>query len=724
MTPQEKEQYVKLMYEELLDCKPSFRQPENLRLIEKAFLFADHAHKGQARKGGDQLPYIVHPLAVAKIISKEMGFGVTMVQAALLHDTVEDCPDVTIDKLTQIFGPVVSFLVENVTKITYKTDSKLPEQVETFKQLLTAMLHDRRVAYLKIADRVDNLRTMWDMQENMKVIKSAESLDLYAPLAHLLGLFDIKTEIENLSFEYREPLEYERIKQKIDDYFHDNAEKIETIKFELRRAADNSSGNVHVEIVQKSYYKIWRMITKRNLELDHIHNLFSYRIIINEELGLNPKKQCFETYVDIVDKLQIGPKSMKDWITKPKSNGFSAIVLDVFLNGERSEIQILTDKMNQIAKSGFADNYNNDHQRNTDIWVRETIEELQNSKLSDSEIMDLLRPNEREINVFSPKGKIIRMPKGATVLDFAFKIHTELGVRFKAAEINGRLVPADFRLREADSVFIVKSNDIEPQEEWLKYLFMKKNINKLQRYLTARREEVIKKGEESYKQLNIGAKKHEFKFLLGALDCEIEEDLYFKLQTGIVKPEQIKKIIKIKRGFWNGLLSAANGTKNNEPITQEVNGEIVFNPRAVFRIGGPSDKIIFSQCCRPVQGDTAIVYMKSENEFHIHKRDCDIARQLNTMYKPRTAPVVWEEMLNAEFGTVLEIEGHDRRNLVLDIVKVISNEMNLNMIHLDISAAQQLFTGTIHLKVRNRKNLENLIDRMKKIRDIRTVLRH
>ncbi len=722
MTPQEKDQYVKRMFNELIECKESFKKPENLRLIEKAFKFAEHAHSGQVRKGGDKLPYIVHPLSVAKIIAKEMGFGVTMVQAALLHDTVEDCEDVTVDTLTQHFGPVVSFLVENVTKITYKTDNQLPEQVETFKQLLTAMLHDRRVAYLKIADRVDNLRTMWDMQENMKIIKSAESLDLYAPLSHLLGLFDIKCEIENLSFEYREPDEFNKIKEQVDFYLKNKSEKIESDKFQLLKASGFSNGRIHVETVQKSYYKIWRMVSKRNLKLEHIHNLFSYRIVIDEEFGVNPKKQCFNTYVDITDKLHLGPKSMKDWITQPKSNGFSSIVLDVYLNGEWGEIQIMTDKMHQIAKSGFADNYNNDHQRNTDVWVRETIEELLNSQLSDSEIMDLLRPNEREINIFTPKGQIVRMPKGATVLDFAFKIHTELGIHFKAAEINGRLVPADFRLREADSVLIIKDDNVTPQPDWTKSLFMKKNINKLQRHLAMRRAELIKTGHEMFDNLHSGMPEKDLKPVLEQLDCETDDELFYKLGFGILSAEAVSKALRNRRGFWVGLLGG--GTKAHEPLIKFDENKIEFNPRAVFRITGPSDKIVFSQCCRPVQGDTAMVYMVSENEFHVHKRNCEQAMKLNTMYKPRTAPVVWEEVFTGEFGTILEIEGHDRRNLVLDIVKVISSEMNLNMIHLDISASQQLFTGKIHLNVRNRKNLENLISRMKKIRDIRSVMRH
>ncbi len=720
MTPIEKEKYVDLCYQQLLDCKPMFRLPENLAIIDKAYTFAKHAHAGINRLGGEQLPYIVHPIAVASIVAKEMGFGLTMVQAALLHDTVEDCPDITVETIRQSFGPDVSFLVENVTKITYKSDNKYPEQVETFRQLLQAMTRDRRVAYLKLADRLDNLRTMDDMKDSMKMVKTAESIDLYAPLAHLLGLFKIKAEIENLSFEYRENEEFKKTKYNTDKYIKNQEERINFEINTLKELASKNFPNIKIERVQKSYYKIWRVLQKPNMTLNSIHNLYTYRLVIPEPEFINRKRLCFDLYSDITDNFTRKVRALRDWISEPKSNGFSAVVFDANLNERWVELQILTEKMNQIAQSGFADDYDNSHQFNIDIWVKDTVEELEINELSSEEVMDLLRPYEREIIVFTPQGQIIKLPKGATALDFAFKIHSEIGLGFQSAEVNGVLVPANFRLRDTDSVVINSSKEVEPDKEWLNVLFMKRHKNKLIRYFSEKENLVVENGKNIYNSLNLNIDDRTFNKILSETGCKNERCLYYKIGSSALSTIEIIKMISSGRSIFEIIKELLS--KQVKTFEQNLK-DIKFDPKKPFVIYDTDARIKTAPCCRPVHGDTAIVYKEDENSFIVHKRDCETARLLNATEKSKTTTVEWSDYFFGEFNTIIELEGHDRPNLVLDVVRIISSEMNLNMTELNIKSRGRLFIGKIHLLVHNVNNLKNVINLIKNVPDIRKVYR-
>ncbi len=731
MTPAEKQEVVEKRFESLIACKPAFSEPENYAKIEKAYRFASHIHRAQFRQAHPYLPYMVHPIAVAKIVALEMGYGVTMVQAALLHDTVEDAirvngvPEITIDDITKEFGKKVSFLVETVTKITYKKDSVLTEQVETFKHLIIAMSKDRRVAYLKIADRLHNLRTMWGMKESSKMVKTAETLDLYAPLAHLLGLFEIKQEIEDWSFRYREPLEFERIETAA--LAHKNKhqkQQAEAFK-QLSSILDRTTESYKIYSITKSLYKAWRIMLKENMSFDRIHNFRSIRIVLDESDKYTDSQLCFMLYGTLSDNFHIRPRSMKNWISDPKSNGFRAIVTDVFLNGEWTELQIMTSKMHEIALRGYADNYDNSHQENIQIWVKETKAELQNPDLSNTEIMELLRPQEREIKVFTPNGEIKRLPKGATVLDYAFHIHSDLGLKFKAAEVNGKLVPYNHVLRDSDTVYIVTDDNVKPPAIWLKTLVCPKNKNVFRRYLGKQKRLIIEKGAEIYNSIDNPKKDKYLNKILTNFKCKNKDKLFYKLGLGSVTKEEILKQLTWQNNLINRFdisIFTGNGNDAKEKTNNDNEVDIKFNYRGDFLISEVTDNMILADCCHPVRGDTAMVY-KDGKQFQIHRRDCRKALELNRAHKKLTAVVKWSETNFGSFGAMIRFEGKDRKNLLQDVINLFSEQMDINLSKLQIEAKDNLFIGTIGFSVKNKTDLDNLLSKLRKIKDIKKVYR-
>lgn len=722
---EEKNKIVEKRFEELIKVDKSFSEADNFKVIEKAFRFAQEAHEGDFRKSGLQLPFIVHPIAVAKIVAEEMGFGLTMVQAALLHDTVEDT-DVTLEELEKKFGKNVAFLVESVTKITHDTDSRLTEQVATFKQLIISMTRDRRVAYLKIADRLHNLRTMWGMRENSKMVKTAESIDLYAPLAHLLGLFNIKGIIEDFSFRYREPEEFERLKTEAENY-RKRREDIDKKNVEtLYEVLSKLRFNFDVVELTKSLYKAWRITVREQLPLAKIHNYRSLRIVLRQNPKFSALQQCYLVYATLSESLNVRPRSMKDWISYPKSNGFRAILADVFMNGEWHEIQIMTDSMHLVAQRGYADDYDNSHQRNIDAWVRDTKKELEKPDLTDREIMDLLRPQEREINVFTPEGEIVRLNKGATVLDFAFKIHTDLGLHFRSAEVNGNMVPYSFKLRYGDEVKIIHDPAAKPQQQWLPHLEDVKYRTILKRYFNREKRKITEHGKDIFEAIDHKDRYDKIKELLQSFNCLNEEELFYKLGCDKISEKEIIRQLNRSGTFSKLFGNMLNRTEEISYVKKKLNGDepvINFNCKKVFEIDDVNEYIFFAECCRPVQGDTAIVHKVSDNRFVVHKRSCPNALEINRTNKEMTAAVQWRNTIDCNFSTIIKLEGEDRPNLLSDLTQIISQDMNLNMNSLNITADGNLFKGIIRFEVADRRSLESIIGKIKKVKNIRSVYR-
>ncbi len=730
LTYEEKRAIVEQNFQDLLKCSPRLASAQAQELVTKAFEFADKGHISQFRKGGQKLPYITHPITVAKIVAQEMGFGKTAVVAALLHDTVEDCPEISLQDIETNFGKEVAKIIDGLTKIkTVPKNCSKTQQSETFKDMFLKMAESKLIAFIKIADRLHNMRTLADMSESSKMIKTAESLMVYAPIAHRLGLFVIKKELENLSFEYRHPEEFKKVKQLVDEQGKRQANYFNQIEKVLKANLKDFQPNFQVKKITKSYYSVWGKMKGNHKEVTEIHNFNSLRIIFDPTDTHTEKQQCFMFYALLTDYFNVNVRGTKDWVTHPKTNGFETLLVNLMIEGQWIEVQIMTTRMNQIAMRGFAENHDNSRQfLKTTEWLKSLSQQLKDPNLTHEQVLRIIKPASKEIHVFTDRGELIVMKKGSTVLDYAFHIHTELGLKFRAAEVNGTPAPYSTVLTHADSVYIITCESCQPSKKWLDHITTSKAESKLQKYFRGLRLENIKKGKIIFNFIIQEYKVTDelFKTLCQRFACNSMDEIYLRLANNSILHEELKKELLPSRpfSFW-GLFN----TKENEVITdskktkETVEDRITnFNPKKPFKITDP-EGIEISTCCRPVPGDESIVIKCSETRLEVHKRDCQTAHEKNALFKEQTTVVIWKLSNNAVFPAEVEFKGLDRTHILGDIVKVISNEMGINMIALNVKADKEVFKGSIEMLVASQEVINHLVGDLKKIQDLEKVYR-
>ncbi len=720
LTYEEKRAIVLKQFNDFLKSSPTIQSKNSIKRIKKAFSLADEAHKKQFRKTGLELPYIVHPIAVAKIITNEMSFGTTTAVAALLHDVVEDSKGkYTVEDIEREFGKDVATIVDGVTKIMKGFDKTKTVQVETFKKFISSMAINRRTAYVKIADRLHNLRTMSGIGENSQMIKTAEAYDLYAPLAHLLGLFEIKQEIEDLSFKYRQTVEYNKTKNKAEKSSFERKEYYDSIKKEIQSKFPKNKFKFRIEITERSLYRAWKITKTRKISFNDIHNFNSVRIIIEPLKSYSEKQQCYSTFSYLTDIFPIRQLTFKDWITNPKSNGFQALITDVLYKGKWTEVQIMTERMNQVAKVGYATGYENPQVKNIYRWVKSIDAVLKNKNLSNEEVMELIKPQDREIFALSPSGEIIKMPKDSTALDFAFQIHSDLGIHFQGAEVNGKLVSYNYKLNNADHVKIIYSDTVEPQNEWLNALACPKSKNVLKNYLKKQKRNVIILGADLYIELTEKYKfaDSEINKLITKFKCLNRNEFYYRIANETITEKEIINFVRARRGVFSRMTDLWTSEKSTEK-----NKETVFNPKEKFLIKDFKN-ITLAKCCRPVNGDVAIVYRKNPNRFIVHRNDCSNAKKLNSSDGKNTAKVQWELIEDSKFRAKIVLTGIDIQGLLSEILNLISKEHNINMTSLRINTDSNKFMGNIDLLVSNAENLNNLLKQIRKIKHIKKAYR-
>lgn len=728
------ENAVDQAFQRLIDTYLASQHRKKVDIITKAFNFARQAHKGVKRLSGE--PYIMHPIAVAQIASEEMGLGSTSICAALLHDVVEDT-DYTIEDIENLFGPKIAQIVDGLTKIAGGIFGEhASEQAENFKKLLLTMSDDIRVILIKICDRLHNMRTL-DAQPPSKQYKIAgETLYLYAPLANRLGLNKIKTELENLSFCFEHPDTYDAIIKKLSVSQVDRDKLFENFTAPIREALDKMGINYTIKARVKSPYSIWNKMQNKHVTFDEIYDILAVRIIFTPNKREDEIDECFKIYVAVSKIYKSHPDRLRDWLNHPKANGYQALHVTLMSKlGQWIEVQIRSDRMDELAEQGFAAHWkykegngeaNEEGELNN--WIG-TIKEILDDPQPDAmDFLDAIKLNlyAREIFVFTPKGEIITMPAGCTALDFAFQIHTFVGTHCIGAKVNHKLVPMSHKLQGGDQVEILTSKSQKVQPEWEDFITTAKARSKIQAALRRENREMQKKGEAMLAEF---MNEKDMEMTISILDRLCEANNFSKHETLFV--EIAKKNIPLDDKLINAALGKNSKKKGNwrkyvpflksEKKAQDSGeGKLIiskdFDRKKTLYINEENiSQFNFPTCCHPIPGDNILGFIESNKQVSIHKRSCSVANVLKSSYGNRILDVRWNMMYDTLFDATIAIRGIDRKGILNDVTEIISKSMDVNIRSLTISSHDEIFDGTLELRVHNNEELNAIVNNLKKV---------
>ncbi len=717
-------------FEELKQKAVKSRSKESIELINQAFDFAYKAHYPVRRKSGE--PYIFHPIAVAEIVASEIMLGTTSIITALLHDVVEDT-DYSKEDIKQFFGEKVAVMVEGLTKMSGVFDHRSSMQAENFRKILLSMSDDVRVILIKLADRMHNMRTLESMPDNKQLKIAGETLFLYAPLAHRLGLYRMKTELEDISFQYRHPEDYDRINKKLRESDEKRTNFIN--KFSLPIAARMTDAGYDFDISgrPKSVYSIWQKMQKKGVTFEQIYDLFAIRLVFTpkEDSG-DEKEQCYKVYSMITDIYRPRPDRLRDWVNTPKANGYEALHSTVMgPNGRWVEVQIRTRRMNEIAERGFAAHWkykgHHDQESEIDRWLEKIQETLESPDADALEFLGDVKLNlyTSEIMVFTPKGDLKNLPQGATALDFAFEIHTEVGNQALYAEINHKSMPLTTKLKSGDQVRIITSSKAQPKIEWLNMVATAKAKSGIRTYFNKIRNNKIEAGKEIYLEMlqkqNIKINENLFMRLRDRLNIRKKEDLFYGLGNGSISSSDIRKVLRFRGAprwmrFW---------ALKSDPKAEMQNKVIEFDKKKTLNISDEDIQQHFhiADCCNPIPGDTVIGYQDDEGIVHIHKSTCPQAVKLSSSFGDRIVKVKWTSHKAMAFLANIRLEGIDQPGMVHDVTGIISKELRANIRTIHFETQQNTFNGWIELYVYDRKDLNRLIQDLKNLKGINRVFR-
>lgn len=711
-----------------------------LARIEKAFRFANAAHDGIKRKSGE--PYIIHPIAVAKIVAKDLGLGATSIVAAILHDVVEDT-EYSLTDIENMFGEKVARIVDGLTKLSGDFDSR---QALTLKKMLMTLSDDIRVILIKIADRLHNMQTLDSMLPHKRIKIAGETLYLYVPLAHRLGLYAIKSELEELSFKYKHPEEYNQILYLL----HNQEEKrnylvnefIKPIKEKLQAERIDSTVTHRL----KSTYSIWQKMQKKGVSFNEIYDLLAIRIVIKAKEGISEKRQCFDVLSIVTDIYKPKPDRIRDWITIPKANGYESLHVTVMgPQGKWVEVQIRTERMDEVAEYGFAAHYRykdiSTYESELETWIERIRDHLRNPDSDAFEFLDDFKLNlyATEINVFTPKGDMISLPQGATVIDFAYEIHTELGNKCIGAKINLKLVPISHELQNGDQVEILTSENQSPKLEWLKFTTTAKARSKIKDAFKLEKKRHIDKGkelvEEAIKEANAPLTSNNLKKIIAHFNLNNKEQLYSEVGMGFLELNKLDKILGKKSEnklvkYWNITFSRKKKEepKNKQVIEEDDNDELPgkkIDKKKPFILKEAQDNITYSlaKCCNPIPGEQVVGYLSSDDHVIIHKIDCKEVARLLANHGERIITAEWTRFKKQSYLTRLRLEGFDRLGIVNEVTNVVSKEHNINMRSVQFDTHEGIFEGDLFLYIHNADDLTNLISRLEKIKGIDNISR-
>ena len=727
-------------FNELLEDYLNSNHRRKVERITKAFNFANQAHAGVKRRSGE--PYIMHPIAVARIVCREMGLGSTSICSALLHDVVEDT-EYTVQDISDMFGPKIAQIVDGLTKISGGIfGEQASAQAENFRKLLLTMSDDIRVILIKIADRLHNMRTLGSMLPAKQFKIAGETLYLYAPLAHRLGLFTIKTELEDLSFKYEHPQEYDFIEQKLQASEESRNKLFEHFAIPVDKKLKEMGLHYEMKARVKSAYSIWNKMESKGITFEDIYDLYAVRIIFDPLPGVDEKNMCWDIYSAITDIYRIRPDRIRDWVSRPKANGYQALHLTVMgPDGQWVEIQIRSRRMDDIAEKGFAAHWKYkehsvEEDTELDKWLQTITEILESPDPNALDFLDTIKLNlfTSEIFVFTPKGDIKTLPQGATALDFAYALHTNIGNKCIGAKVNHRLVPLSHPLASGDQVEILTSRSQEPQAEWLNFVTTAKARSKIDAVLKRARKDAAKVGEEkviaAFKRSDMEASTSNLDKLCMYFGGSKRGEFFYVVEKGdVTLPENIKKLLKEKTDnvlFKYVKQALGVGVKNNKE-KEEVQKE--EKPKAKYDKSKPyilreeafERNYVIAECCKPIPGDDALGFINDDGNVVVHKRSCPIAMRLKSSFGERILNTEWSSHKNASFEATLEVKGIDSIGVLNTITKTISDDFNVNIMRLLIEAKDGVFEGKIKMKVHDVEDIQKMCVTLSKIKNIKSV---
>ena len=728
------DEQIQLEFEALLEDYRHTNHRQKIELITKAFNFAKAAHKGIKRRSGE--PYIMHPLAVARIVVKEIGLGSTSICSALLHDVVEDT-DYTIEDIENLFGPKIAQIVDGLTKISGGVFAeKASEQAENFRRLLITMSEDIRVILIKIADRLHNMRTLGSMPQAKQFKIAGETQYIYAPLAHRLGLFRIKTELENLSFKFEHPDTFKEIEEKlaVDEearaiFYKEFSEPINTkltelgYKFTLRARI-------------KSVYSIWLKMNTRNIPFEEVYDILAERIIFEPREGMSEKDQCWMLYSAITGIYKPHPERIRDWISTPKANGYEALHVTVMGQGGRwVEVQIRSKRMNDIAEKGLAAHWKyksgESDESELDKWLKTIKELLENPEPNAIDFMDTFKLNlfASEIFVFTPKGEIKTIALGATALDFAYNVHSELGNHCIGAKVNHKLVPLNYKLNSGDQIEILTSKKQTPQPEWLDFVTTARAKTKLRNLFKKEEKVLITEGQklldQALKKLSLLPDNENIVPILRHFNITQRNELYLQIGKGALdltelekiffKPKTENVIVKYLKMPFGAVLDNKQSTSNEQKIDRKASVKLTEE--------NAGKTYILGECCHPIPGDDVLGYVDESEKVIVHKRQCKVAAKLKSSFGERIVSVDWATHKILSFIQVLEIKGIDKKGVLIEILKVISEGYGVNINKMNIETNAGMFSGRFYIYVHDTEDINNLCKNIIKIKEIKSVQR-
>lgn len=715
-------------------------------IITKAFNFARQAHKGVRRLSGE--PYIMHPIAVAQIACEEMGLGSTSICAALLHDVVEDT-DYSVEDIENIFGSKIAMIVDGLTKISGGIfGDKASAQAENFKKLLLTMSDDIRVILIKICDRLHNMRTLASQAPNKQYKIAGETMYIYAPLANRLGLNKIKTELEDLSFKYEHPEEYKDITNKLSMSEEQRQKLFKDFTTPIRAALDSLGIQYEIKARVKSPYSIWNKMQNKHVSFDEIYDILAVRIIFTPKERANEINECFNIYVAISKIYKSHPDRLRDWLNHPKANGYQALHVTLMSKqGKWIEVQIRSDRMDEIAEQGFAAHWkykdgNDGHEDDGELndWLS-TIKEILDDPQPDAmDFLDAIKLNlfASEIFVFTPKGEVKTMPANCTVLDFAFQIHTFLGSHCIGAKVNHKLVPLSHKLNSGDQVEVLTSKLQHVQPDWINFVSTAKAKAKIQAILRRDNRETQKKGEETLKQW---LQTNEIELSTSVLDqlCSFHgvqkpEELFLGLgnRTILLGEKDINELHgksqknESSGGGWRKFVPFLGKSKDKKETVPPSDKKLVvgkeFNKKIPCVISEKTiGMYILPTCCHAIPGDDILGYIDNKNQVEIHNRACPVANRLKSSFGNRILDAKWDMHKVLFFDATIQIRGIDRKGMLHDISEVISEKLDVNIHRITINADEGIYDGKIEIRVHDRSEAQEIVNALKKIDDLKEV---
>ncbi len=728
-TEQENKQIAK-QYKELLRISYQTLTPEDKKLIRLAFDTAVDAHKNQRRRSGEA--YIFHPIAVAKIVASKIGLDATSIAAALLHDVVEDTEYTLID-IERLFGETVARIVDGLTKISMLSSEKdISLQAENFRKMLLTLNDDVRVILIKIADRLHNMQTMESMPEDKQVKIASETLYIYAPLAHRIGLYNIKNQLEDFGLKYTEPNVYHDILNKMEESQEEQKAYIDDFSSIIKETLDKEGLNYLIKGRPKSVFSIRRKMKTQNVSFDEVYDKFAIRIIYKSDLA-NEKFLAWKIYSIVTDHFRPNPVRLRDWISSPKSTGYEALHITVMgPKGRWVEVQVRSERMHEIAEKGYAAHFKykhgNQQEEGIEKWLNRLQEALENSESNAVDFVEEFKLNlySQEIFVFTPKGDLKSLPKGATSLDFAFSIHTEIGLHTRGAKVNNKLVPLSQPLKTGDQVEIITSSTIKPSSNWLDYATTARARARIKSALKEDKKEISTEGKEvlrrKLKHLKITLNEKVINELVVYFKLKTSLDLFFRVGIGTIDNQMLKEFVSSRSNtfinfFKNKIKRPAN--------TEELNKDEITDKFDLLVFGKEEETLEYklSSCCNPIPGDEVFGFLTVNEGIKVHKKNCPNAITLQSNYAYRIMPAKWIDSTQQQFTAVIKLEGIDDLGLVNNITKVISSNMHTNMTNLNFDSDDGVFTGKITLQIKNRTILKKLIGSLKRINGIDKVSR-